>query len=118
MKEESRKRAMEMFEMRLDGATYQEIADKYGITRQCVHQILGYTPKMFNLEFVAYKGLRKWMAENGIGVGSFQKIISPSSRANGRAKEKLSGTTQFKLKEIIAIIKESGLTFEELFMNE
>lgn len=30
----------EMLQMRIDGATYQEIADVYGISRQAVHNAL------------------------------------------------------------------------------
>ena len=120
MKEESRKRAMEMFEMRLDGATYQEIADKYGITRQCVQQTLVYTPKRNVVEKVVYKGLRDWMRENNVSFKRFHKLISPDTlnHNSSLASSKLKGEREFKLSEIILIIKESGLTFEELFMNE
>ncbi len=37
----TREEKIEAFTMRLDGETYQEIADKFGVTRQYIHQILG-----------------------------------------------------------------------------
>lgn len=46
MTKENKDRLLEMIKMRLDGCTYQEIGDKYGITRQCVQQsIANFTGK-------------------------------------------------------------------------
>lgn len=122
MKDENKKRAMEMFEMRIDGASYQEIANKYGVTRQYVHQTLSgiTTPRAYKYKNVIYKGLRVWMEENGITTLRLHRLISPTASSNNASitSDRLKGKRQFKLSEIILIIKESGLTFEELFMQE
>lgn len=117
---ENKERAVEMFKMRLDGATYQEIADKYGVTKQYVHALLNTSPqsKAKNLDYVVYKGLREWMQENHISILALHKIINPASSASGRTKDKLIGKTSFKLRDIIRIVQESNLTFEQLFMQE
>lgn len=115
-----RERIMEMFGMRLDGATYQEIADKYGITRQRVHALIG-EPKntrVRNLDFVVYIGLRKWMEENDISLSMFTKMIKGAGVSSSRMKDKLQGKCAFTLKEIIKIVNETGVSFEELFMQE
>lgn len=36
------------YEERIRGLTYQQIADKYGCTKQCVHKMLeGYVPRKY-----------------------------------------------------------------------
>ena len=122
MTEENKERAVEMFKMYLDGSTYQEIADKYGITKQRVHAILGNpnSIKNRNYDFINYKGLKNWMEMNKISIAYLHRILHPNVSSNNacRTKEKLMGNIQFKLKDVIAIINESGLTFEQLFMQE
>lgn len=122
MTEENKEKAVEMFKMRLDGATYQEIADKYGITKQRVHAILAVSNsiKIQNYDFVIYKGLRNWMEMNKISIAYLHRILHPNVSSNNacRTKDKLMGKIQFKLKDVIAIINETGLTFEYLFMQE
>lgn len=118
MTEENKEKAVEMFKMRLDGATYQEIADKYGLTRQRVHSLIG-SPKKTSLktfDYIVYKGLKTWMEENEISIAGLTRIITKTATSSGRTKSKLEGKVQFKLDEIISIMKESGLSFEQLFM--
>ena len=122
MTNESKERALDMFKMRLDGATYQAIANKYGVTKQCVHQILGgiTTPKKSNCDSVIYKGLRDWMKENNISAIHLHRLLNPSTTSSNAVitRDRLKGKRQFKLSEIILIIKESGMTFEQLFMQD
>ena len=114
-----KERAIDMFIMRLEGATYQEIADKYGITRQMVFSILNHKDKdNAKQDFIIYKGLKKWMLENNINVYGLYTIMTGKTTGSGRTKDKLCGITKFSITDIKAIIKESGKTFEELFMQE
>lgn len=41
----TKEQKVEMFSMRLDGATYEEIAEKFGISKQRVNQIIHKEPK-------------------------------------------------------------------------
>lgn len=117
MTEESIKRTLDIVEMKLRGLTYQEIADKYGISKQRVYSILNneITNRKFNSDDWVYKGLRSWMLENHINSEELGKIINVTGT---HVRRKLYGKTDFRLKEIVAIIKKSGLTFEQLFLQE
>lgn len=122
MTEENKKRAVEMFRMYLDGYTYQEIADKYGISKQRVNLILN--PKKNKLESkyerVIYKGLKKWLIENNYKLIDLQKYLSGKEQRQiyTYTQRKLSGETDFKISEIIKLINLTGMTFEQLFMQE
>ena len=120
MTEKNKEMAVEMFKMRLDGATYQEIADKYGISKQRVHSLIGNPAKtrLKTFDYIVYKGLKTWMEENKISIAGLTRIITKTATSSGRTKSKLEGKAQFKLDEIILIIKESGLSFEQLFIQE
>lgn len=116
MTEESIKRTLDIVEMRLRGLTYQEIADKYGISRQRVYSIFnnGVIGRNKSDDWV-YKGLRGWMLENHITSEELGKIINITAP---NVRSKLYGKADFRLKEIVAIIKKSGLSFEQLFLQE
>lgn len=122
MNSEKKERLIEMFKMRLDGSTYQEIADKYGVTRQFVHQSLGAGKGLRPAKYdrVIYKGLRVWMSENEITVLKLHRMLFSNTNSNNTSptRDRLTGKRQFQLSEIIFIINESGLTFEELFMQD
>lgn len=114
-----KERAVEMFKMKLDGFTYEEIGEKFGLSRQRVHQILsiGETKIKINLDYVIYPGLKKWMEDNTINASALQRIMYKNGNT-GRAKQKLSGEVKFNIHDIKKIIKASGLTFEELFFTD
>ena len=122
MTEENKKRAVEMFRMYLDEYTYQEIADKYGISKQRVNLILN--PKNNKLESkydcVVYRGLKKWLIENNYRLIDLQRYLSGKEQRQicTYTKKKLSGETDFKISEIIKIIQLTGMTFEQLFTQE
>lgn len=120
-----KERAMDMFKMRLDGATYQEIADKYGITRQrveCILKMREPSKKHSNKKYekCIYKGLREWLQQNNYKLNDLQNLISKNKQrqAGNSLRMKLCGEREFRLSEINKIINFTGMTFEELFMHE
>lgn len=124
MTEENKERAVEMFKMRLDGATYQEIADKYKVTRQCVEQILKMrephrVQSTKKYEKIIFKGLKEWMMKNNISIIDIHRKISKGESPNPHCTRlKLTGLRDFSYSEIRIIMEFSGLTFEQLFMQE
>lgn len=124
MTQENKDRLLEMIKMRLDGCTYQEIAEKYGITRQCVQQsISSFTGKersvrKSSLDICIYPNIRKWMLDNNISMIKLSKICGLAETHIGSVRAKLCGEREFRISEIKAILKESGKTFEYMFRTE
>lgn len=126
MTQENKDRLLEMIKMRLDGCTYQEIADKYGVSRQCVYQaIVNFTRRESStrvrkspFDRCIYPNLRQWMYENKITLVKLNRIIGKSLTNTERTSQKMRGESDFKISEIKAILKESGKTFEYMFSTE
>lgn len=124
MTQENKDRLLGMIKMRLDGCTYQEKADKYRITRQCVQQtIANFTGKerivkKSTLDRCIYPNLRQWMYKNEITLVKLTGIIGKSLTNTERTSQKIRGESDFKISEIKAILKESGKTFEYMFAEK
>lgn len=95
---------------REDGKTYQEIADEYGVTRQAIQR---------SLSAKSSQGLRKrwprlllWMEQNNI---TNQKIAAAVGVCNQTVGDWLYGIHEPKKPNIDALLKVTGLTYEELF---
>lgn len=124
MSQEKKDRLFEMIEMRINGCTFQEIADKYGVSKQYVQQSITNIARTkrgartTSIDMCVYSNLKMWMEENGIHLCTLNKILGKSSSGAGRIGEKLRGESDFKISEIKAILKESGKTFEYMFSTE
>ncbi len=124
MKQENKDRLLEMIKMRLDGCTYQEIGDKYGVTKQCVQQSIANfagkerTVRQSSLDRCIYPNIRAWMIDDNISMIKLSKICGLAETHIGAVRTKLYGERDFKISEIKAILKESGKTFEYMFNTE
>lgn len=77
----TREQKIDMFTMRLDGYTLQQIGDKYGITRERVRQIL--SPREHSTDIYApksciYPALGKWMNDNKVNAVALAKLADVS----------------------------------------
>ena len=124
MTQENKDRLLEMIKMRLDGCTYQEIAERYGGTRQCVQQSISSfmgkerSVRKSSLDRCVYPNIKAWMLDNNISITSVGKICGLSAKRTDVIGMKLRGERDFKISEIKAILKESGKTFEYMFSTE
>ena len=71
---------IKMFEMRVKGATLQEIGDKFGITRERVRQILKSTisretSMIRGREGIIYPNISKWLKDNDISISEFTEML-------------------------------------------
>lgn len=115
--------AKEMLKMRMDGATFQEIADRYGISRQAVHQSLKhYTDRLegkryaLNVDKIIYKGIAEFFLDNPEeSVTSFSRKVLGQGTAN--LKRGLIGENEmhFTINQIKKICNIIGKPFEEVF---
>ena len=108
------------FEMRMDGMTFQEIGDHFGVTQQCIEAC--FKPerkrKPINRNFKCiYPGLKKWMLENRVSIMKMHDDLhlydSPLSMYRNMKTEGM--LTIDRIKKILAF---TGLTFEEAFGEE
>lgn len=124
MTQENKDRLLEMIKMRLDGCTYQEIAERYGVTRQCVQQSISSfmgkerSVRKSSLDKCIYPNIRKWMIDNDIAMVKLLKICGLSETNTNVIKMKLCGEREFRISEIKGILKESSKTFEYMFSTE
>lgn len=113
----TKEQKIEMYSMRLDGCTYQEIANKFGVTRQCIQQILSIPiadkGKVKALsESCIYDGLSKFIVRNSVGTSDIAEVIG---RGITNTRQKIVGEGAFNVNEIYKILQYTGMTFEECF---
>ena len=112
-------------ELRKEGMTLQEIADRLGVSRQRVSQYLK-TGTVCEERFRAvretgciYPGLREWMNYNRCSPNALLvKMGHPFHGTSAtRLRNKLDGTTELTISDIKEIMECTGLSFEELFVD-
>lgn len=109
---------VEMYRMRLEGKTYQAIADRFGTSRQYVHQLFGqkYKPEPYRNVNVQYIGLRKWMNELNYSVAKLARESGCTDNHNYvTLVSYLQGSPHMDIDSIRKILRFTGLTFEEAF---
>lgn len=115
MTNEEKKKA---FCMLVDGATYQEVANELGISKQAIHQKFG---SLINGKAISIKcggkyiNIMKFMTENGVSRKEFANSIGVSYQCFRRV---LTGEQEPSKKTIDKILKFTGMTYEEAFFEE
>lgn len=121
------KRWEEICQMRLEGATFQEIADEVGVSKQCVNKIFnkqyrrlkGMRGYGFRVDSIVYKGIYEHFKDN-----PFETISSFTEKIYGYVGNKpqtIKGLITGKRETLLAIpriqkmCEITGKTFEELF---
>lgn len=110
-------------EERKKGLTYQQIADKYGVTKQTVGCACGvYNKNKF--QFVTaqrciYVNLRNWMNKNQICVNELARRmgLEPAGRNMQQMQRLLKGLFYPRKPHIDRLIEITGLTYEQLFQE-
>jgi len=118
----TREQKIEAFTMRLDGMSYQVIADKFNVSKQCIQQMLiGGTRRnqfrKWESEFV-YPNLYKYMNSNGFRtLKKFQEHLGLDITPSYFGK-RCKGELSFSIEEAQKIIEVTGMSFEEAFKKE
>lgn len=118
----------EMLKMRIDGATYQEIADSCGVTRQCVqHKLKEYSKKIttgkrgrqFSIKEIKFKAIRDYFSVNETEtMTSFStKVYGYLGGTAATLRNFLKGKTEsyFTIPQIRRMCEIVGKPFEEVF---
>ena len=103
--------------LRKNGATLQWLADNYGLTKQRSHQIVnacemvdsGRSPKY---KKVIYPAIRQWMLQNRISYCDLANMCGIHMQVVSGG---LNGEHEMKLSTADALLRATGLTYEEAF---
>lgn len=117
----------QMVKMRLDGYTYQKIADELGVSRQCVHEklkkydkkLLGMRGKGFDINTIIYKGFYEHFRDDEYeSLTSFEhKVFGGHGHHTFSIKKFIIGEheSRFTVKHIKKMMEVTGKSFDELF---
>ena len=105
---------IDMFAMRVNGSTLQQVADKYGLTRERVRKILFAYVAPRNEKVYAYPNISHWMAENDITLSQLADNCNLSYNA---VRDYMNGVRDPNFIFVQYILKETGMPFEVAFQN-
>ena len=106
------------------GLTRTEIAEKYGVSKQCVNQALGkHAPGHFRKiteKGCVYPNLRNWMNENKVGYMELTRRMGLLACGQNLKTHRswLCGNHDPKKETIDKMIAITGIPYEKLFAKE
>ena len=109
---------------RLNGMTLQQIADKYGVSKQTVHKCIGNRRipnfRPFTEQNCVYPNLRVWLNENGVSLQEFTRRMGEAGYVGNSSAVGtwFRGVCYPTKVSIDRILKVTGLTYEQLFATE
>ena len=103
---------IDMFAMRANGCTLQQVADKYGITRERVRQILFAYTAPRKEKVYAYPNISRWMEENGV---TLSQLADNCKLSYNTVRGYLNGVRDPNFIFVQYILKETGMPFEVAF---
>jgi hypothetical protein len=114
----TKEQKIEMFVMKLDGYTLQEIGDKYGISRQRVQAILSSGSK--GPKYIAkikYFNVATWLRHNSVCATNLAK---EAGLTPWRFTKFLKGEEdcRFSIRQIKTLLEITGMNFEDFFSEE
>lgn len=106
--------------MRLDGMTFEEIGNHFGVSRYYVREafkVMSETKSIRVPTGIIYPNLEKWIIENRCGrVNALAREVYEGLPNNiSSFYGKLRGKRSICMREIRRILEITGLTFEEAF---
>jgi hypothetical protein len=112
-------------EARDSGLTYAEIAEKFGVSKQRVHQVCGkHQPSKFQFISEAgciYPNWRKWMNENKVSKMELARRMGYEAAPNAaatRMRQYMMGGGGMRKPYIDKLLEATGLPYEVLFYRE
>ena len=107
---------------RESGLTYKQIAEKYGVSVQCVQQACAkHSPAHYRYNNTCiYPVLRKWMNDNKCCLAELLRRMGLTTHPGNydRLVRILSGRSELKKSDIDILLRVTGMTYEELFRED
>lgn len=112
----TREDKIKAFAMRVDGHTFQEIADAFGVSRQNIQKVLAFAGAgRARTSQCLYPGIEKWMRENECTAYKLNKMMGLWPDRTTNFYMRLNGRVRFTLDEIKVLLEVTGMTFDEAF---
>ena len=107
---------IEAFALRLDGYTYRELGERYGVSHENIRQVLdsGAKGRKVGLATCIYPKLTQWVIDSGDSFNHINKVAGVCSASHVFYK-KLNGESKLTISDIKKILDYTGMTFEEAF---
>ena len=110
-------------EAREAGMTYREIAEKYGVSHQCVAQSCAQGGSRFRAHTesdVVFPILRRWLNQNKVSRAEFVRRMGkiPNSGEITKLSKWLKGECAPSKMQIDRMLAVTGLTYEQFFFRE
>lgn len=116
------KKWQEYAELRAEGLTYREIADRCGCSLQNVNAMLAKRQESrfrpLGKDRVVYDGLRNWMNENHMTVSEMVRQFYGHSSTNRWKMDAMLRGESLRKKDIDFFRNLTGMTYEQLFCSQ
>lgn len=113
----TREEKIDAFAMRLDGFTYEEIGQKYGMSKERVRQIFANVTAESGIARKNYifPNIRDWMVKNKVNQYYFAKKLGTTQTTISAI---LTGKHNPSFKFIQCVLETTGMTYEVAFSKE
>lgn len=106
---------LSMFQLKLSGMSYEDIGQRYGVSKQAVQQLLtDVLSTRSRRRKTAFPGIDQYLLATSSNVTDLYRASQVQDEYNTFLR-KLKGITRMDLETIRAILRATGLTFEEAF---
>lgn len=113
---------IDMFSMRYDGYSLEQIGEKYNVSKQFVEQCIDirYWKERKMSSKVVYPNIRDWMYHNDCSVRNLGVLMSFSSKTNTSESVRilLYGRREMRTSDIKKIREITGLSLEQIIERD
>lgn len=106
---------LKAFEMLLDGATYAEVAERFGCSRQNVHAKFSPIMPRNREPRTVFPGLNRWLRFHRLTRAEFARLLGVPTTTMYYA---LDGRTSINKEMIDKILAYTGMKYEEMTATE
>lgn len=108
----TKKEKVEAYEMLLNGCTFQEVGENFGVSRQYIQQLFPFMERRYGHDDYIYPNIANWLRTNRMNLSCFARKLGTDSNTVSRW---FRGINNPKKDFIDAILTLTGMTYEVAF---
>ena len=105
--------------MRLEGASLQEVADRFGVSKQCISQMLPTQERSYqkprDVKMCVYPAIREFMDRNRC---TYSRLAAMTGIGKNKLRRGLIGETEMTMSTINKILDVIEIPYEDAFRKE